>query len=444
MVPHSIGRGAKPSVWTGLALLFSTAHAIVMPDGSTGKVPSLGWNSWNAYHCEIDESKFLSAAEVIVSSGLLDAGYQYVNIDDCWSLKDGRVDGHIAANTTRFPAGIDGLADKVHDLGLKLGIYSTAGTATCAGYPASLGYEEVDAADFANWGVDYLKYDNCNVPTEWQDQYVACNQDAVQTGPNGTCTTALEPNLAPPGYDWSTSKSAERFNAMRDALANQSREIVLSLCIWGEADVFSWGNSTGISWRMSGDISPEWSSVTHIINMNSFKMNYVGFWGHNDADMLEVGNGNLTAAETRTHFALWAAMKSPLLIGTDLTQLSQENIELLKNKHLLAFNQDSVYGQPATPYKWGVNPDWTFNSTNPAEYWAGPSSKGHLVLLMNTLGHTVTKEAKWSEIPGLSAGRYEVRDVWTDRSLGCLSSYKTAVAAHDTAAVLVGSKCRNW
>lgn len=231
---------------------------------------------------------------------------------------------------------------------------------------------------------------------------------------------------------------------MRDALAKQSREIVFNLCIWGVADVFSWGNDTGISWRMSGDISPEWSSVTHIININSFKMNSVGFWGHNDADMLEVGNGNLTAAETRTHFALWAAMKSPLLIGTDLAQLSQDNIDLLKNKHLLAFNQDSVYGQPATPYKWGVNPDWTFNYTNPAEYWAGPSSRGHLVLMMNTLDHTVTKEAKWSEIPGLSAGRYEVRDVWTDKSLGCLSSYKTAVAAHDTAVILVGEKCRSW
>ncbi|KAM0255385.1 hypothetical protein ACHAQJ_005827 [Trichoderma viride] len=428
---HSINRGTKPSALAGLAFLLSGAKAIVMPDGSTGKVPSLGWNSWNAYHCDIDESKFLSAAELIVSSGLLDAGYQYVNIDDCWSMKSGRVDGHIAPNTTRFPDGIDGLADKVHDMGLKLGIYSTAGTATCAGYPASLGYEDVDAADFASWGVDY-----------WVDQYVSCNPDFVTTGANGTCSTALDPTLAPPGYDWSTSKSAERFGAMRDALANQSHEIVLSMCIWGQADVFSWGNSTGISWRMSNDISPEWSSVTRILNLNSFRLNSVGFWGHNDADMLEVGNGNLTAAETRTHFALWAAMKSPLLIGTDLTQLSQDNINLLKTKDLLAFNQDSVYGSPATPYRWGINPDWTFNSTNPAEYWSGPSTKGHLVLMVNTLDQTTTKEAKWSEIPGLSAGHYEVTDVWNDKSLGCLSSYKTAVAAHDTAVILVGKKCK--
>lgn len=228
---------------------------------------------------------------------------------------------------------------------------------------------------------------------------------------------------------------------MRDALAKQTHEIVLSLCIWGTADVFSWGNTTGVSWRMSGDISPEWSSVTHILNLNSFKMNSVGFWGHNDADMLEVGNGNLTPAETRTHFALWAAMKSPLLIGTDISVLSQDNINILKNKDLLAFNQDNVYGRPATPYKWGINPNWTYNSTYPAEFWAGPSKNGHLVLMVNTLGQTTTKKAVWSEIPGLSAGRYRVKDVWSGKSLGCLTSYSASVAAHDTAVILVGNRC---
>lgn len=283
--------------------------------------------------------------------------------------------------------------------------------------------------------------DNCNIPSDWQDQYVACDPDAVATGPNGTCTTALDPNLAPPGYDWGTSKSAQRFDRMRDALAKQTHEIVLSLCIWGTADVFSWGNTTGVSWRMSGDISPEWSSVTHILNLNSFKMNSVGFWGHNDADMLEVGNGNLTPAETRTHFALWAAMKSPLLIGTDISVLSQDNINILKNKDLLAFNQDDVYGRPATPYKWGINPNWTYNSTYPAEFWAGPSKNGHLVLMVNTLGQTTTKKAVWSEIPGLSAGRYRVKDVWSGKSLGCLTSYSASVAAHDTAVILVGQRC---
>lgn len=228
---------------------------------------------------------------------------------------------------------------------------------------------------------------------------------------------------------------------MRDALAKQEREILLSICIWGTADIYSWGNDTGVNWRMSGDISPNWGSVTHIINTNSFKMNYVDFWGHNDADMLEVGNGDLTAAETRSHFALWAAMKSPLLIGSDIKTMSQENIDLLKNKYLLAFNQDDVYGGPAEPFKWGVNPDWTFNSTNPAEYWAGPSKNGHLVLMLNTLGEQVEKSAKWSEIPGLSDGKRHVTDIWAGNDLGCLDGYSANVDSHDTVAILVGGEC---
>lgn len=228
---------------------------------------------------------------------------------------------------------------------------------------------------------------------------------------------------------------------MRDALAKQNRDILYNLCIWGTADVFDWGKNTAISWRMSGDINPSWGSVTHILNMNSFKMNYVDFWSHNDADMLEVGNGDLSPAETRSHFALWAAMKSPLLIGTNLATLSQDNLDILKNKYLLAFSQDDVHGRPATPYKWGVNPDWTYNSTNPAEFWSGASKDGHLVLMLNTLGSTAKKTAKWSEIPGLGCKKYRVTDVWTGKDLGCLKGYTTDVAAHDTAAILVGAKC---
>ena len=183
------------------------------------------------------------------------------------------------------------------------------------------------------------------------------------------------------------------------------------------------------------------SYVTHILNLNSFRLNSVDFWGHNDADMLEVGNG-LTPAETRSHFALWAAMKSPLLIGTDVIKLPEHDIDVLKNKYLLAFNQDDVYGRPATPYKWGTNPDWTFNYTFPAEYWAGPSQQGHLVLLFNPYNQTEQKTAKWEEIPGLEDRESrQVTDVWTGKDLGCLESYTADVADHDTAVILVGDKC---
>ncbi|KAK9441682.1 alpha-galactosidase [Metarhizium brunneum] len=433
-----------------------------VPHQSSGKLPTLGWNSWNAYRCDINEQHFLDAAQALVDTGLRDAGYNYVNIDDCWSERTGRVNGHIAVNKTRFPDGIDGLANKIHDMKLKLGIYSTAGTLTCAGYPASLGYEDVDAADFAKWGVDLSPQvlplsctvvvvrhglnrdshsDNCYIPKQWQDEYIYCEEDGAQIGPNGTCSRSQNPRLAPDGYDWSKSKSAQRFNRMRDALARQDREILYNLCIWGTADVTSWGHGTATSWRMSGDISPRWRSVTHILNMNSFKMGAVGFHAHNDADMLEVGNGDLSPAETRSHFALWAAMKSPLLIGTDLRRLGRRDLDLLANRRLLAFHQDAGHGGPAAPYKWGVNPDWTYNSTHPAEYWAGPSTGGHLVLMLNTLGATVRKTAAWGEIPGLGGGRYRVTEVWSGEDLGCLDEYAVDVASHDTAAVLVGPRC---
>lgn len=227
---------------------------------------------------------------------------------------------------------------------------------------------------------------------------------------------------------------------MRDALAKQGRDILLSACIWGTADVFSWGNDTAISWRMSGDISASWASVLNILNINSFHMNSVNFWGRNDADMLEVGN-NLSHEEARSHFALWAAMKSPLLIGADLTQLDQAGIDILQNERLLAFNQDDTFGAPATPYKWGINPDWTFNETHPAEYWSGHSKAGTLVLMLNTLDSKVSKTANWFEIPGLNGGNsYSVTDVWTGEDLGCLGEYTANVEAHDTAAILLSKE----
>lgn len=216
----------------------------------------------------------------------------------------------------------------------------------------------------------------------------------------------------------------------------------MSLCIWGTADVFTWGPSVGVNWRVSGDITPTWGSVTRIINLNSFKMNYVDFYSHNDADMLEVGNGQLTLAETRSHFALWAAMKSPLLTGTDISALSPDNIAILGSKHLLAFNQDDQFGKPVMPYKWGVNPNWTWNKTHPAEYWAGASQKGHLVLMMNSLNQTVNKTANWAEIPGLGGKKYSVMDVWTGKKMGCLEKYTAEVAAHDTAAILITGACK--
>ena len=196
---------------------------------------------------------------------------------------------------------------------------------------------------------------------------------------------------------------------------------------------------------MSGDINPSWSRIVYILNENSFLSNYGDFWGHNDADMLEVGNGNLTLEESKSHFALWAAMKSPLIIGTALDTLDAELVAVLKNEYLLAFNQDAMYGKPAEPYKWGANPDWTWNGTSPAEFWSGESQAGTLVLAFNPLETEVVKPILWSEIPQLDGGTsFEVTDIWTGESLGCVGTgFSPSVASHGTVGYLVGEECSN-
>lgn len=285
-----------------LLIAFGAAFAVAFPFTEIGKLPGMGWNSWNAFGCDVNESDILTAAKSIVDLGLKDVGYNTVTIDDCWSMKDGRdnVTGRLRPNTTRFPEGISGVADKVHSMGLKMGIYSTAGNMTCGGYPASLGHETVDAFTFADWGIDFLKYDNCNVPDDWEDVCQYCLPDELQTeivfGPNGTCKgspyscitlamlrsvfqvmrtrilasmlsfsescflmvlTILRsgfPPLCPPGFNYTTSKTFERADIMHNALDSTNRTILLNLCFWGYADVQSWGKKVATSWRSSDDI----------------------------------------------------------------------------------------------------------------------------------------------------------------------------------------------
>ncbi|KAI8625200.1 glycoside hydrolase family 27 protein [Xylariaceae sp. FL1651] len=430
----------KMSLRRALLFSISAVSALEWADG-TGRLPALGWNSWNAYNCNINETVILEAAQAMIELGFKDAGYEYVNLDDCWSVKGGRDNAtqQLVPDPDRFPNGISGLADQIHSLGFKIGIYSSAGTLTCAGYPASIGHESLDAATWAAWGIDYLKYDNCNVPSNWTDECQACVYDINNPNNfvNGTCINADD--FCPTNYDYTTSNTAKRYAVMRDALQAQNRTILYSLCEWGDEGVEQWGNVTGNSWRMSGDIQDRFLSVASIINMNSFIVNGVDFWGHNDADMLEIGNGGLTTAEERTHFAFWAAMKSPLLVGTNLKTASKESTAILLNKHLLAFNQDGVYGAPAKPYKWGTNPDYTFNASNPAEFWSGDSQQGTLVLMMNTLANSRNMTADFSEVPGLDAdATYSILDVWTGEDLGPFTSNVTIeVATHDTSVLLL-------
>ncbi|QKX63671.1 uncharacterized protein TRUGW13939_10842 [Talaromyces rugulosus] len=435
------------SVAAALLLSFQGASAIERPN-NVGRLPALGWNSWNAFGCDIDETKIMTAANELVSSGLNKLGYEYVNLDDCWAVKDHRdaTTGRIIPDPDKFPDGIDGTAQKIHDLGLKIGIYSSAGTETCAGYPASIGNEAIDAQSFAEWGIDYLKYDNCYVPSKWSDySFCVADSDFPNVNPNGTCP-GLD-NQAPSGYDWSQSNTTKRYNVMRDALAavEDQRVILYSLCEWGYADVVSWGNQTASSWRMSGDINATWERITAIANLNAHELEFVDFWGHSDPDMLEVGNGNLTIEENRAHFALWAIMKSPLIIGTALDSLPETHLDILKNSDLIAFNQDPTYGKPAVPYKAGYS-NGTYDPEHPPEFWSGSTSYGwDLVLLFNSENATAARSAVWSEIPQLSGGNsssYQVQNIWSGDDLGCVTNQYTAdLEAHDVAVLKITGSC---
>lgn len=392
---------------TGIAASAPT----VGPSTQTGKLPALGWNSWFAYGGDINETKVLDAAQQIVSLGLQKAGYAYVNIDDCWAQM-GRdpTTQRIIPDATKFPNGIDSLAEQIHAMGLKFGIYGDSGTATCAGFPGSLGYEQIDAATFNDWGVDYLKYDDCNIPSNWTDSSV------------------------PQDNDWYNSNSAIRYRQMGSALAAQPRPVQFNLCIWGNADVFDWGARVGHSWRISGDVSPDWGDIANIIAINAQHLSSVNFFAHNDMDMMEIGNGQLTIQEQRSHFAAWCFMKSPILLGTDLSKLTADEVTIITNAELLAFHQDGTIGTPALPFTASSSTP----TTSPPEYYSGVSSQGTHVFIINTSGDTSTKSFNFNTVPGLSGGgngSYVVHDMWAGEDLGTFKgSYSTSLAAHDTAA----------
>jgi len=382
----------------------------IPPSKAVGRLPALGWNTWNAYRREISEEKVFAAAQTFVTLGLREAGYEYVNIDDCWALLNrDPITTEQVPDPSKFPRGIKALADDIHSLGLKLGIYSDAGTLTCAGYPGSLDYEAVDAATWQSWGIDYLKYDNCYIPENWSD-------------------TRL-----PPADDWYYSKSAIRFRRMGTAIANNYPPVQFSLCIWGEAHVWTWGARVGHSWRMSGDSSPTWEYIESIIKTNVNHLSSVDFFAHNDMDMMEIGNGNLTIQEERTHFAVWAFMKSPILLGTELAKLTPEEIKIITNAELIAFHQDTTVGKPAFPFI-----SSTAAATKPPQFYSGKSIKGIHVFVVNTNNTSTTFNIDFADVPGLSARNVRVHDMWTSIDLGIFSNnYDLTLAAHDTAALLV-------
>jgi len=360
----------------------ATATPAAALDNGLALTPPMGWNDWNAFGCNVSEKLVEATADKIVSSGLKAAGYEYVNIDDCWMAPNRDANGNLVPDPVKFPDGISGVAAYVHSLGLKLGIYESAGTATCQGYPGSLGHEAQDAATFASWGVDYIKYDNCNnqgIPAE------------------------------------------TRYTAMRDAIAATGRPMVFSLCDWGEEDVASWGASVGNLWRTTGDISASYASM-----LSNFHQNvtlaagaHPGAW--NDPDMLEVGNG-MTQTEDQSEFSLWAEMAAPLISGTDLTTASPATLAILGNRDVIAVDQDSLGKQ-------GVE----ISSAGGLDVLAKPLADGSVSVALfneNDTPATISTTAAAVGLP--SAKAYTLHDLWaktTTESSGVISA---AVAPHAT------------
>jgi len=274
--------------------------------------PPMGWNSWNNFGCNVDEKLIKATADAMVKTGMKDVGYEYVNIDDCWH-GDRDANGRIQVDKERFPSGMKALADYMHKRGLKLGIYSDAGWRTCAGKPGSRGYEFQDAKTYAEWGVDYLKYD-------W------CETDGL--------------------------KAEGAYMTISRALKAAGRPMVLSICEWGDNDPWKWASPLGQLWRTTGDIYAcfdceydhgTWSSwgVLQILDMQDGLRKYAGPGHWNDPDMMEVGNG-MSAEEDRAHFSMWAMLAAPLIAGNDLRNMSKETLSIVTNKDVIAVDQDEL------------------------------------------------------------------------------------------------------
>lgn len=351
-----------------LLLFLSSLNVFAQKFEGLALTPQMGWNSWNKFGTGINEQMVKEMADALISTGLKDAGYNHILLDDGWMDMERDAQGNLVPHPEKFPNGIKVVADYVHSKGLKFGVYNCAGSKTCAGYPGSLGHEYQDALKYAEWGIDYLKYDWCN------------------TGKRN---------------------AEEAYTTMRDAIYAAGRPILLSICEWGNNAPWEWAKSVGHSWRTTGDIYNcfscehdhggyfSWGALNILDMRNQDELRRAAGPDHwNDMDMLEVGNGGLTLDEERTHFALWAILNSPLLLGNDLRNMSPQTLDILTNKEIIAINQDSLgiqgfkYKKEGTVEIWVkpmVNDEWAicfFNrSEQPTEFtfdWEGITIKDNV------------------------------------------------------------------
>jgi alpha-galactosidase len=352
--------------------------------------PPMGWNSWNWFAEKVTDKDVRQAADLVVSSGMRDAGYVYINIDDSWEgTRD--TNGNLHSND-KFPD-MKALADYVHGKGLKLGIYSSPGPKTCARFEGSMGHEDQDAQLYASWGIDYLKYDLCSFH-------------------NGVMRKAY-PGDSPDAMTSQYKMMRQAYEKMHQALLKTGRPMVYSLCQYGFDSVWQWGPEVGANlWRTTGDVTANFDRISQIGREQAGLTQYAGPGHWNDPDMLEVGNGNLTPDENRTHMGMWAMLAAPLFAGNNLSQLSPEVNAILTNREIIAIDQDPLGKEADRIYAEG-----------PIEIWARPLADGSKALAIFNFGE------QRSYLRGISlhleeagaAGGWRARDVWMAKDLGPIS-----------------------
>ncbi|MEP6727665.1 MAG: glycoside hydrolase family 27 protein [Bacteroidota bacterium] len=374
---------------------------------SLAMTPPMGWNSWNKFACNVDEKLIREVADAMVNSGMKAAGYEYINIDDCWHGDRDSL-GFIHPDKTRFPSGMKALADYIHSKGLKLGIYSDAGAQTCGGKPGSRGFEAQDALTYAKWGIDYLKYDWCN-------------------------TEGL--------------KAEGAYKTITAALRKAGRPVVLSICEWGNDKPWLWGQSVGHLWRTTGDIyncfdcindHGTWKSwgVMQILDKQDGLRQYAGPGHWNDPDMLEIGNGKLTSGENRAHFTMWAMIAAPLIAGNDLKNMPKDIADVLTNKEVISVNQDKL----------GIQA-FKFAQQDSVETWAKPLKDGSWAVCFLNRGtkdrsisfdwkSTLIADTLFKKELNAASVSYSLRNLWTHKEVGNTKSVLNAsIPAHDVLAL---------
>jgi len=369
------------SIYLFLAICFLSANTIYAQKfENLALTPPMGWNSWNTFECEgVNETVIREMADAMVEKGLKDVGYQYIVIDDCWQI--GRDEnGYIIVDKEKFPSGIKVLADYVHSKGLKFGIYSDAGTMTCARRPGSKGFEYKDAETYAKWGVDYLKYDWCF--TEGQDAKTS-------------------------------------YKLMRDALYKAGRPIVFSMCEWGENKPWEWAENVGHLWRTTldidmngrydGNINGNLFGWSDLVDMQVGLEKYAGPGHWNDPDMLAVGNNDMPINEARAHFSMWAMLAAPLMAGNDLRSMSFSDQEILTNKELIAINQDALGKQGFKIKDYGN-----------FEVWQKPLSNGDIAIcLFNREIKNKKYQVNWNQMNIKDfSGEYSIKNLWKNKTIG--------------------------